>query len=84
MLEELCALTADEGHAGQHAFFERVLGGILAAQDAEDLAGPFMELSTSAFLGFDYAPGTALLLDRVLEEAQRLAESLAVDARDVH
>jgi alkylation response protein AidB-like acyl-CoA dehydrogenase len=38
-----------------------------------------MELSTAAFLGFRYSPTVAMVLDRALEKAQLLAQSLALD-----
>ena len=51
-LGALCDLASHNGEAAQHLFFERILHGIENAAVPDDLAGPFMELSTSAFLGF--------------------------------
>ena len=64
----------------QREFFGRVVRGIEVCRDAEDLAGPFMELSTSAFLGFQYSPAASLLIDRILASAQTLALTLSADA----
>jgi hypothetical protein len=79
LVAELCTLAEEEGRADQRLFFGRVLAALEAAAHTDDLAGPFMELSTSAFLGFAYSPPVALLLDRVLERAQHLSESLSLD-----
>jgi hypothetical protein len=84
LLEQLCQATEAADAPDQHAFFARILASLRQARDAEDLAPPFMDLSTSAFLGFSYAPGTVWLLDEVLEKAQRLSESLSIEPDDVH
>ncbi len=82
LLRSLCDLARSEGEADQHAFFTRVLSGIETASDGADLAAPFMELSTTAFLGFRLSLPAMRLVDRVLEEAQQLAESLSLGASD--
>ncbi len=78
-LRTLLELVEAEGEPAQHAFFGRVALGIESARDAEDLAGPFMELSTSAFLGFHYSPAATMLIDRILLSAQTLALTLSAD-----
>ena len=83
MLRALCELTEADHEADQHRFFASALAGIERASQAEDLADPFMQLSTSAFMGFHFQAGTALLLDQLLEKAQRLAESLSLDASEI-
>jgi len=84
LVEDLCALAEAEGRADQRRFFGRVLAALAGAAHPDDLAGPFMELSTSAFLGFAYSPPVALLLDRVLERAQHLSESLSLDESEIN
>jgi hypothetical protein len=79
LLRSLCELTEDEEENAQHGFFSRILHAIEAGDDSGDLAGAFMELSTAAFLGFRYSPTVAMVLDRALEKAQLLAQSLALD-----
>ena len=39
------------------------------------LAGPFMELSTTAFVGFEFSPDAAVLIDRILQKAETIADS---------
>jgi len=84
LLRGLCELAESDGASDQERFFASALAGIEAASVAEDLADPFMQLSMSAFMGFVYSAPTALLLDRVLEKAQLLSESLSLDASEVH
>lgn len=79
LLVSLCELVESESKEDQARFFRGLLAGVERARDAEDLADPLMQLSTSAFLGFAYSAHAALLLDLVLEKAQLLTEALSVD-----
>ena len=79
LMDQLCALAEQEEQADQAAFFERIRAGLRNARDANDLAGPFMELSTSAFRGFLFSPPVEILLDHVLAIAQTLSATLAAD-----
>ena len=72
-------VTLLDGQPAPQEFFQRILDGVEAAREGADLAGPFMELSTSAFLGFQFDAATTLLLDRTLDQAQQLAHSLAAE-----
>lgn len=82
ILEQLCSLVRAEGKPEQAVFFERIRDGLIRAEDDIDLAGPFMELSTSAFHGFAYGPAALMLLDRALTLAQSLSMTLsAADER---
>jgi len=84
VLSELVELCEHEKALQPVAFFRAICVGIEAARSAEDLAGPFMELSSSAFLGFQYSPRAALLLDIVLERAAGLSEALALAPEELH
>ncbi len=84
LLRQLRALAEAEGEIEQQGFFDRVLRGIELAREDEDLAGPFMELSTAAFLGFGYSAAATFLLDETLARAQNLAESLSLDPEGDH
>ena len=66
------------------AFFQRVAAAVEAAREPDDLAGPFLELSTTAFRGFRLSASTALLVDAVLERAQRIALTLSADGEAAH
>lgn len=81
LVEALCDRA--QGQPDQLEFFSRILAGLEAVRDPDDLAGPFMELSTAAFHGFVFAPDVGLLLDRVLEIAQTLSMTLSAPADEV-
>ena len=53
-----------------------------AAEHPDDLAGPFLELSTTAFRGFSLSPTAAALADEVL--AQRIALTLSAEDGTAH
>ena len=82
LLQALVFAVEEEQRPDQVRFFTAILHGVENARDATDLAEPFMELSMSAFVGFDYSPPTAMLLDRVLLYAQQLSEVLSLDDED--
>ncbi len=84
LLDALQRLAEQEGKPEQQAFFARIHEATTHAREPEDLAGPFMELSTSAFLGFEFSGTATVLLDRVLELAQRAAMTLSAGAEEVH
>lgn len=84
LLQAICRLTTEDGDTDQERFFSGILSGLERAQDATDLADPFMELSMSAFVGFRFSPSVAFLLDQLLAKAQRLTEVLSLDAETVN
>ena len=83
-LERLVAVLEQEGEQKQRAFFVHVLDLVRACRDIEDLAAPMMELSASAFIGFQYSLSVQLLLDRVLASAQQAAMTLSADAENTN
>ena len=80
----LCELVESEGESEQGRFFSAVLAGLEAASTAVDLADPLMLLSTSAFRGFAFSAGAALLLDRLLDGSQQLSELLPLEDAELH
>ena len=84
LLRSLCDLVAAEGEQDQFGFFADILRGIEDARALEDLADPFLALSSSALVGFDYGPLTAQLLDHVLVAAQRFSMTLSVSEEVMH
>jgi len=77
MLESLVALLEEERESEAAGFFRSVAGALEHAQEEEDLADGFMRLSMSAFLGFRYSRSGTVLLDQILESAQRLSQALS-------
>ena len=84
ILDVLRESAEAEGKADQAAFFGRIHAGMTNAHDAVDLAEPFMELSASAFMGFDFSPPVAMLLDQLLLYASQLSEVLSLDEGEIH
>lgn len=84
LLRALCVLVQQEQHADQRGFFASVLAGVENASEGEDLADPFMQLSMSAFMGFEFSAAAAMLLDQILAKAQLLTESLALDESQIN
>ena len=73
-----------EGKTDEAAFFGRIIAGLEAARDPTDLAEPFMELSMSAFMGFEFSTPVAMLLDELLMHASQLSTVLSIDEDEVH
>ncbi|MDG2048694.1 MAG: hypothetical protein P8M78_00895 [Myxococcota bacterium] len=84
LLEQLSELAEAEGQVDQVFFFRSIQSGLLACTDPDDLAGPFMELSTAAFRGHLYSPAVTFLLDQVLSIAQTLSMTLSADGAEEH
>ena len=82
LLEQLTELAEAEGQVDQVLFFRSIHRGLLACTDPDDLAGPFMELSTAAFRGHLYSPAVTFLLDQVLAIAQTLSMTLSADGSE--
>ena len=82
LLRALVYAVEEEGRDDQARFFGAIQKGVERARDGTDLAEPFMELSMSAFVGFDYSPSTAMLLDQILLQAQQLSEVLSLEDAD--
>ena len=82
LLESLGSLARDEGETDQVAFFAFVAAGVERAREADDLAEPFMELSTAAFRGFAYSAPVSFLLDQALLVAQTLSHTLSATGGD--
>lgn len=84
LLVALDAELEQDGDAEMRAFFARILRMLQHASDLEDLAGPFMELSTCAFRGFSPGLGAAALIDGVLAAAQAISHTLSASADTPH
>ncbi len=75
-MNALCERARSLDEPAQEAFFERILRSLESARQVEDLADPFMALSTAAFQGFLFAPDVALVLDEVLAISQSIAMTM--------
>ena len=84
LLGALIDQLGDEGQATQQAFFSRIRGSIRSATDEVDLAAPFMELSTTAFVGFEFSPDAGVLIERILEKAEYIAQAFSDSDAQAH
>ncbi|MEM7253098.1 MAG: hypothetical protein AAF493_16910 [Pseudomonadota bacterium] len=84
LVQRLCELTEAFGADDQLAYFTMLLNQITNARDPLDLANAFANLSTSAFMGFDYEPTVLFVLDEVLARAEILSETLSVTPDERH
>ena len=57
---------------------------IEAARHPDDLADPFIQLSMSAFLGFQFPSPVAMVLDQLLMHAQELTLVMSLEERELH
>ena len=74
LADELIACADAAGSAEQQLYFGAVRR-VWRQHKCGDLIEVFFNLSAANFMGFDYAPETALVLDRLLEKSELLAEA---------
>jgi len=84
LLVALDAELEQHGDAEMRAFFARIARMLRHASDVEDLAGPFLELSTCAFRGFRPGLAAGRLIDGVLAAAQEISHTLSASAETPH
>ena len=66
------------------AFFTNVQHQAQAMQAEEDVLALFFELSSTAFLGFDYSPKVAHAIDELLATAEQIAFTMTASEHDPH
>ena len=82
LADELIACADAAGSAEQQLYFGAIRAGLATATNAGDLIEVFFNLSAANFMGFDYTPETALVLDRLLEKSELLAEAQGSRSRN--
>jgi len=82
--QALCSLAEQEEQPDQQRFFESILAGLERTAQGADLADPFMQLSMSAFMGFEFSAPVAFLLDQLLAKAQPLSELMSLDESEIN
>ena len=76
LLDQLIVQLDAEGCATQCAYFARIRRSLYHARHDIELAAPIMELSTSAVVGFRFSNDADVLISRILEKAEQLADEL--------
>ena len=84
MTRALCELAEQEGQRDQQRFFASILVGLERTAEGADLIDHFMQLSMSAFVGFEFSAPVALLLDQLLAKAQPLSELMSLDESEIN
>ena len=84
LADELIACANAAGSAEQQWYFGAVKAGLASATNEGDLIEVFFNLSAANFMGFDYTPKTALVLDRLLEKSVLLAEAQSAPETALH
>jgi len=79
-------LTALDGDTDIQAltFFTTALLSLQQATDPADIGELFVQLSTTAFLGFEFSAHQAILVDDLLAEAEQIAHALSADNEQPH
>jgi hypothetical protein len=67
-----------------HAFFTGILQQAQAMRAEADVVELFVELSTTAFLGFQYEPEVAMAIDDLFAAAERIAFTMAAPVDHPH
>ncbi|MFO0690120.1 MAG: hypothetical protein U0900_15590 [Myxococcota bacterium] len=83
-LNAILELLAETDEPEQEAFFLSIRRAIEAARHPDDLADPFIQLSMSAFLGFQFPSPVAMVLDQLLMHAQELTLVMSLEERELH
>ena len=65
-------------------FFTNILAQTLAMKAEEDVLALFFELSTTAFLGFEYPHTTAAAIDELLAAAEQIAFTMTAPSDQAH
>ena len=66
------------------SFFALQFDALNRASDDMDVAEIFMQLSSVAFLGFQFSPEQAALVDTLLARAEQIAHALSADGDQAH
>ncbi len=79
----IAQLDADAAVA-EMTFFTTHLIALLQAEEPVDIGELFLQLSTTAFLGFEFSERQAQLVDDLLAQAEQLAHMLSADDNQPH
>lgn len=82
--DALLAQLDEDGAVQQMLFFTNNLLALQHARDPMNIGELFIQLSTTAFLGFEFSPAQAVLVDELLEQAEQLAHALSADSSQAH
>lgn len=79
----LTQFEQDESYYEQ-SFFTTQYTALKGATDEMQIAELFLQLSTVAFVGFQFSTTQALMVDALLEKAEQMAHALSANDGDAH
>lgn len=84
LLTVLIHQLASEGRATERAVYSRIQRTLRRARHDRDLTLPFNDLSSTAHVGLSLSEDASVLLDRIIEKAERLAKSMQSRPGAIH
>ena len=84
LLERLIHQLDAEGSATQRRFFDRIRRSLEHARYDAELVTSIRELTSSAAVGFRFSSDADVLIARILEKAEELAEELTAPPQTRH
>jgi len=77
LLSALCKILEKNEEAAAWLFFHQIQVGLEIAEQEAEIGNFVIELSASAFLGFNYSDDALLILDQVLDRAIQIADTMS-------
>ncbi|MEM6707507.1 MAG: hypothetical protein AAF648_01855 [Pseudomonadota bacterium] len=84
LFEALLERFKDDGALYEMSFFAVQYDALNRATDDVSIAELFMQLSSVAFLGFQFTPQQAVMVDELLAKAEQMAHALSADDDQAH
>lgn len=84
LLDRLIHQLDEEGSATQRAFFDRIRRSLDHARYDLELATSIRELTSSTAVGFRFSNDADVLIARIVEKAEELAEELTAPPQTRH
>ncbi|MEM9622123.1 MAG: hypothetical protein AAF993_10770 [Pseudomonadota bacterium] len=66
------------------SFFTELLVNLTQAEEEEELLTVFFQLSSTAFMGFQFDPISWQLADEILQEAEQVAHTFSGSTQQMH
>ncbi len=82
--DAVIAQLDEDAAVAEMTFFTTNLLALLQASEPVDIGELFLQLSTTAFMGFEFSPVQAQLVDDLLAQAEQLAHVLSADSNQPH
>ena len=83
-LDGLVSYLSESGQGDAHRFFSRMQQNLLVLEQEEDLLELFIQLSMTAFQGFQLDPVAASIVDDILAFAEQTSHTFSADRGSVN